>query len=501
MVAECGISAALLLFALALFCHHVAAVWGYTVDDSFITFRYSKNIADGMGPVFSAGSRDEGYTSPLWTLLLVLPHLAGLNTEVVSKILGVTCIVGSAGTAAWWLFRLTQNVFVSAVAAALLLCFTPSAVHAISGMETALFTLLLTLFSFLIFESIREPEKQNFAFVGIAALALGLARPEGNLVAVVGIVAAICLLPRAERWQLLKSTALFYMLPGVLYFAWRFQFYGQLMPLPFYLKVGNQTGLAGLRDVRGYLRELDYLAGMLMFFGVLFLAFNKQRGAIPVILAGVAFLWFFLKPAHIMGYQWRYLFPVTPLFFLLAALGIGLIVQSFDLMRVRRFAAPALSCIALLIFSRMQSEAPGVIAGQNGYRDGLNSAHRVLGAQLHNMKTPGVLAIGDAGAVPYLSGWKTIDTFGLNDRHIALHGHDPGYVLRRNPDVIVLISGSKTDFQPPLAHEKPLYESSVKAGFAKLETLEFSPAYFLWVLAKPNTKIAKELDQRQFARH
>jgi hypothetical protein len=73
------------------------------------------------------------------------------------------------------------------------------------------------------------------------------------------------------------------------------------MPLPFYLKVSNQTGLARLRDVRGYLREIDYLAGMLIFFGALFLAFNKQRGAIPVILAGIAFLWFFLKPAHIHG--------------------------------------------------------------------------------------------------------------------------------------------------------------------------------------------------------
>jgi hypothetical protein len=113
----------------------------------------------------------------------------------------------------------------------------------------------------------------------------------------------------------------------------------------------------------------------------------------------------------------------------------------------------------------------------------------------------GIGPVFNAGAVPYLSGWKTIDTFGLNDRHIALHGHDPGYVLRQKPDVIVLISGSKTDFQPPLAHEKPLYESSVKAGFAKLETLEFSPAYFLWVMAKPHSKIARGLEQQLFFKH
>jgi hypothetical protein len=424
-----------------------------------------------------------------------------LSAETFSKILGVGCIAGSAALAAWWAFRLTKNVFVSAVAAALLLWFAPSAVHAISGMETALFTLLLTLFAYLIFELVREPEKQNAAFAGIAALALGLARPEGNLVAVIGIVAAICLLPRPHRLSLFKSALLFYVLPGVLYFAWRFHFYGQLMPLPFYLKVSNQGGLAGVRDVLGFLSEMNFLAGTLIVCGGLYLAFKKQRAAIPVILASGALLLFFLAPAHIMGFQWRYVFPLTPLFFLLAALGLNTLLRAFDVMAARRFAVPALAPVALLVCLRMQSEAPGVIAGQNGYRDGLNSAHRVLGARLRDMETPGVLAIGDAGAVPYFSRWKTIDTYGLNNRHIALHGHDPDYVLRQKPDVIVLISNNETEFQPPLAHEKPLYESARRAGFAVVQTLKFSPGYFLWVMAEPRSKIARELDQRQFARH
>jgi hypothetical protein len=186
------------------------------------------------------------------------------------------------------------------------------------------------------------------------------------------------------------------------------------------------------------------------------------------------------------------------LFFLLAALGIGLIAQSFNVMNARRFATPALAVITLSVCLRMNSEAVGVIAAQNGYRDGLNSAHRVLGARLREM-TPGVLAIGDAGAVPYFSRWKTIDTFGLNDRHIALHGHDADYVLDQNPDVIVLISNNASEFQPPLAHEKPLREAAVRDGFAKLQTLQFSQGYYLWVMAKPRSKIARELDQRRFA--
>jgi hypothetical protein len=497
-ILESVISGALLTFALVVFARQIAAVWGFTVDDSFITFRYSQNIANGLGPIFSAGSRDEGYTSPLWMLLLVLPHAIGLSAELFSKIVGVACIIGSAAIIAMWAFRAARSTFVAAVAAALLLCFAPSAVHAVSGMETALFTLLLTSFSYLTFEAISKPNHKKMMLLAFAALAFGLARPEGNAVAIVGLISTFCLLARAERWQMFRFAMLLYVVPGVLYFAWRFSFYGQLMPLPFYLKVSNQTKLAGLRDVGGFLSEMNFLAGILIVCGGAFLAFSRKSAAIPSVLSVAVLLVFFLFPAHIMGYQFRYLFPVAPLFFLLAALGIGLIAQSFNVMNARRFATPALAVITLSVCLRMNSEAVGVIAAQNGYRDGLNSAHRVLGARLREM-TPGVLAIGDAGAVPYFSRWKTIDTFGLNDRHIALHGHDADYVLDQNPDVIVLISNNASEFQPPLAHEKPLREAAVRDGFAKLQTLQFSQGYYLWVMAKPRSKIARELDQRRFA--
>lgn len=389
-----------------------------------------------------------------------------------------------------------KNTFIASVAAAFLLCFGPSTVHAVSGMETALFTFLFTLFSYLIFEVVREPEKRKAAFVGITALALGCTRPEGNLITAIGLLATFCLVPRSHRLQILKATILFYVLPGALYFAWRFHFYGQLMPLPFYLKVGNQTGLAGIRDVRGYLREIYSLIEMLLFCGGLFLAFNKQRAAIPIILSMGAFLLFFLAPAHIMGYQWRYLFPLTPLLFLLAALGFSVFLRAFDVMGARQFAMPALAMFVLLICLRMQPQAMDAIANLNEYRDGLASAHRVLGIQLGTLKTRGVLAIGDAGAVPYFSGWKTIDTFGLNNQHIALHGHDASYVLSHKPDLIVLISNSETEFMPPLTHEKQLYETAVRTGFSKTQILRFNPSYFLWVMTKPDDKSTHISSQR-----
>jgi len=41
-----------------------------TIDDAFITFRYSRNLVDGEGFVYNPGARTLGTTTPLYTLLM-----------------------------------------------------------------------------------------------------------------------------------------------------------------------------------------------------------------------------------------------------------------------------------------------------------------------------------------------------------------------------------------------------------------------------------------------
>ncbi len=41
-----------------------------TIDDAFITFRYSRNIVEGQGFVYNIGAPSLGTTTPLYTLLM-----------------------------------------------------------------------------------------------------------------------------------------------------------------------------------------------------------------------------------------------------------------------------------------------------------------------------------------------------------------------------------------------------------------------------------------------
>ncbi|RYG85422.1 hypothetical protein EON77_05610, partial [bacterium] len=62
---------------------HARAYWDFTVDDAYITLRYSRHLAEGFGPEWNLeGPRAEGYTAPLWMVLLALPHLVGADAVV-----------------------------------------------------------------------------------------------------------------------------------------------------------------------------------------------------------------------------------------------------------------------------------------------------------------------------------------------------------------------------------------------------------------------------------
>ncbi|HEX9725550.1 MAG TPA: hypothetical protein VGC53_14820, partial [Vicinamibacteria bacterium] len=72
----------------------VAAFWGAKlvlgagiVDDTYIFLRYAENLANGNGLVFNLGERVEGYTSPLWVLLLGLFSRLGLDLALTSVLL------------------------------------------------------------------------------------------------------------------------------------------------------------------------------------------------------------------------------------------------------------------------------------------------------------------------------------------------------------------------------------------------------------------------------
>jgi arabinofuranosyltransferase len=499
-------AAALAVGGLTVLAVGLARVWSFTADDSFIWFRYAANLSHGHGPRFNPGDPPaEGYTGFLWLLVMAVPHLLGSDPVRFAKCAGVAATAGTLAVTARFAFDLAhfgssgERRLAGAVAASALAVLPGTAIHAVAGMETALYTLLLQLFFWRLTRAATLPTATALTALAPLGLAVGLTRPEGNLVVGVGLVALLPLLPAPARARLLRSCALFLVLPGSLYFAWRLWYYGALLPLPFYVTGHFGTARPGTRAVREFLGSIAPPFGLFVLLGLA----RADRRLLPALAGCLAFLVFFLFPAHRMGYAFRYLHPVVPLVATLSGVGIALLVHaarsripSPRLARLASLAIPSLALLAVirLVYPQGTSAMERI---SRYYAVGLDRGHIALGRKLASMlgdpARPPTLAISDAGAVPYYSGWRTIDTLGLNDAHIARTGdHSPAYVFSQHPDLVILLSTSRKAFEPILPWAGELHRACLEAGMQRLAVFG-TRGYWMWVMGDPGSRFAEGL--------
>lgn len=110
-----------------------------TIDDAFITFRYSRNILEGNGFVYNLGSRVMGTTTPLFTLLMALIGGALNGRDFPQYAIGVSALADAltAGLLVWIMARTFRSRW-PAILLGILWAIAPMSVtFAVGGMETS----------------------------------------------------------------------------------------------------------------------------------------------------------------------------------------------------------------------------------------------------------------------------------------------------------------------------------------------------------------------------
>jgi hypothetical protein len=489
-------------------------VWPFTIDDAFITFRYAQNLAAGHGPTFNPGMPPvEGCTTFAWMLLLSVPHALHVDAAVFSKWAGTCCGLALLGVT--WRFAHATTDFasgrtrrVAAAGAVLALGVMPAtAVHAVSGMETMLFALLLTALFERMTRAVREDDRRALGHAAVLGALVGMTRPEGHVAVVIGFASALLIVPPARRRPLVRIALMGYVLPTLVHQAWRWAYYGLPFPLSFYVKVEG-TGWPGAAEVQRFLAAFATRLGPLLGLGIA----RVGRGSLPAALAGLGLLGFFLFAEPIMAYEWRYLYPILPSWCALAAAGAAFLVEQVGRRvpgAVGRGAwlwQPTLAAVALvglwLLANDLHRDASEVIAVRRSYAETLRRAHFAIAHELAAIGVPGdrppVLAVADAGAIPYYSGWRSIDVVGLNDRHLARHGPDPAYVLAQSPDLVLLNSKSDERFEARQPWMQDLYAACIRAGMQPFHVWRMRlGSYYVWMLGRPGSAVVQQLAQRR----
>lgn len=425
------------------------------MDDAFILFRYARNLADGAGPVFNAGEKVEGYVTFLWVALLALGRRLGFDLPAVAAGLSFA----ATAVTLWVVHRLGARLLAGAglgpPALALLapLAFAAMATPARyigSGMETSLFVLLVVGAFALYLEGARP------LWVGLVLGLATMTRPDAVLCA--GLLLSFEVAwgegASGQRWRRAAVTAAAFAAVYLPYFAWRYLYYGWLLPNPFYAKVGGlslgQAG-RGLRflgqAVRESSLELPLLLGAIgtaaawKYRPARLLAGYVAVTAAYFVLVGGDFL-FLLGP--------RFLMPALPLLLVLASAGVAAAGRAVPAPRLRQALAAVLA--AVVIANAAFFSWPLTKRGDLRLISAIQQGWIELGHWFAAEVPPGTtIAAQPAGAIPYYSDLPTIDMFGLTDAHIAHRampvgvgspGHekfDIDYVLGRSPDYLVFM--------------------------------------------------------------
>lgn len=403
-------------FAAAVVALALGLAWSvaWLCDDAFISFRYADNLARGLGLVFNAGERVEGYTNFLWTVLLAALARLGADVPLWALFLNLVSLAAALVLVQLTVRRLAPEArfAFAALALATSAAFTT---YGTSGLETMPATALVCLALYL---AARGAPPWS---MGLVLAAAALTRPDQLLF---GAALGLALLFDEKPRRIAGYAAAL----GGVFGAWwlgRWAWYGEPFPNTWYAKSG-----AGAYWSQGAIYGLHFLltTGALFFLIALALVAPRTPRRLLVFAAASAAL-FGGYVTYVGGdfMEHRFFIPLLPV--VLVALELGL----------RQPGAPRAAAACALLGAavggaRVKPIEPGTVrwnlsAEETYYPVVRLSPLRVdsvfFGEAMFLARTFTAHALspryghGCVGFIGYYTGLPMIDLFGVVDREVA----------------------------------------------------------------------------------
>lgn len=349
-----------------------------TVDDAFISLRYAWNLAHGVGLVYNAGERVEGYSNPSWTLLGALWITLGVDPLTALKWTGIALTAALPAATAWTGRQVGLGRTAAGAAALLVATDLNVAYWAPDGLETPLWTLALVLF--LGACARRWDGREGLPVSALLGAFLYVTRPEAPLFLAPALAWELARhrFPGAPAGGLRASAGWVVTLlaPCLGWLGFRHAYYGDWVANTYYVKAtaGFMPELFALY-LSSWLLVSSPVTGLLLPFAAAFGAVRRERVILVVALA------------------------VQVVFVLRAGA---------DWMAQNRFWVPAVP-VALLLVTGATEQASEWVQGRGGRRAGLLLAGAVaalLGGQAwRHLGAEALYRGGDKGATIDIPRW------------------------------------------------------------------------------------------------
>lgn len=436
--------------ALGVLAYLVSKHSAFFHDDTYITLRYARTLADTGLIQWNPGEWAEGYTSLLhvvvlsWFMQLGVSAIASaqlVNAIAVFVLLMMTAVSARAvvpGRENW----LGRALTVLTVAGS-----TPIALWILGGLEAVVVAALLVSGLAALLTHLRRPHPGLLALAALAYALAILTRLDAS-VFIAGSGLGLLLASSESRRARLTAAVIVVGIPAAVSFIQmgvRWQIYKELFPLTFYAK-------ADLPLSEKLLNGAEYLTDAVVTIPTL---------GIALVVAG--FMW---KRAH-LNPAMKFLLSATVLQLLYICWAGG------DHMPWARMLVPLIAPLALLLLASlamMDVRTRNTVIGASALatlvvalveppkrRDRAAHFGEIVGHHIDSTWPTGItIALNTAGSTPFVAGQNRtfIDMLGLNDPVIAKRrnvpilterqswpGHakgDGAYVLSRAPDRIII---------------------------------------------------------------
>jgi hypothetical protein len=419
----------------------------YIVDDAFVSLRYAANLLLHQDLSWNLGERVEGYTNLLH--LLVTAGLGACGLDLVAAVHVVN--FAALGLLLWAAHRGARMLapdhgLARAVGGAMLLGSPQMAMWVWGGLEGLMVAALVTAAALPLFGAVfgrPEPDLRRLALAGLLLALAGATRPDAFLF--VAAAAAALLLVEDWPWpRRLAAATMLSALPAlcvVALTAWRWRYYGDVVPNTFYAKTAFDLSFRMAGGAR-YLLAAAMQVPLLACAGA---ATGNAPGPLswPTRLLGLGGALYLLYVMSVGGDYMagtRMAVPVLGV----AALLLTEALRRLPPAQVRLWALAALLIIPTqATLMRAERMEPGAYIG------------KIVGDYVARAwPKDALIAVNCVGATPYYApDHRFVDMLGLNDRTVAHRevtelrtptqswpGHakgDGAYVLSRRPDFII----------------------------------------------------------------
>lgn len=440
-----------LIFSVLIFLLLSYIYFPESIDDAYITLRFSKNFFLGNGPVFNIGEAVEGYSNFSWMVILGMVGHMGIPMEIGMKFLSFISGLGTL-IIVW---KLAINWFKSAIATAtaviLLGVSSFFAMWSVDGLETMFYTLLVTALIYML-----TTTGISSVLIGTVAGIVALTRPEGIMFS---LIAVVYLTFRQGFISGFKAFVPVAVCVGG-YEAFRIFYFGEFVSNTAIAKIHPSltTVVGGLRYFYAYNAASGYLVIPLALIGAIYAKNTKLSMPIIFILAQVLFL--AVSGGDFM-YGYRFVVPIMPCIALLCA-------NAIDKLWGKRFDWVLTSGVFMLVITPcayfQYINLPTKYIGFDNITFRSSPHFTIANFLAKNTSATDWVLLSECGIIPYYINANIVDYLGLTSRFYSVYKKDSSikneYIFSHKPKFVIL---SFVEDQVGLITPRMQVESEIQA--------------------------------------